>query len=170
MGVSPIDGTITFPPVDPNQVLHPHQDVFILTLGINDFDVRQILVDLGSFADLLQMSAFKQMGFSSFALENPGRILLGFNGALTISLGDDVLPVQTEPVVLNVQFSIVEDLNPFNAIMGCTWLHGMKTIPSTYHLTVSYLIEDEQVNIFGSQLVARQCLPGSMRIRIHEYC
>ena len=62
MGRRQIYGTITFPQVDPNQVLHPHQDALILTLGINDFDVRRILVDPGSSADLLQMSAFKQMG------------------------------------------------------------------------------------------------------------
>ena len=27
-------------------------------------------------------------------------------------------------------------------IMGCTWMHDMKAIPSTYHQMVSYLIED----------------------------
>lgn len=40
-------------PIDSNRVLKPHQDVLILTLGINDFDVRQILVDLGSSIDFL---------------------------------------------------------------------------------------------------------------------
>ena len=49
----PIDGVITFPPVDPNRVLQPHQDVIILTLGINYLDVRRILVDPGSSTDLL---------------------------------------------------------------------------------------------------------------------
>ena len=58
-GMRPIDGVITFPPIDPNLVLQPHQDVLILTLGINDFDVRRILVDPGSSANLLRMFAFK---------------------------------------------------------------------------------------------------------------
>ena len=49
----PIDRVITFPPVDPNRVLQPHQDTLILTLGISDFDVRKILIDLGSSADQL---------------------------------------------------------------------------------------------------------------------
>ena len=52
-GMRPIDGVITFPPVDPNRVLQPHQDVIILTLGINYLDVRRILVDPGSSTDLL---------------------------------------------------------------------------------------------------------------------
>ena len=129
----PIDEVITFPPIDPNRVLQPHQDVLILTLGINDFDVRRILIDPSNSVDLLQMSTFKQMGFPSSALENPRRILLGFNGVSTTSLGDVVLPVQAGPVILNVQFFIIEDLSQFNAIMGRTWLHDMKVIPSTYH-------------------------------------
>ena len=94
------------------------------------------------------------MGFSPFALENPGQILLGFNGVSTTSLGYVVLLVQVELVVLNVLLSIIEDLSHFHAIMGRTWLHGMKVIPSTYHQIVSYLTEDGQVNLFGSQLAA----------------
>ena len=111
------------------------------------------------------MSALKQMGFSPLALENPRRILLGFNRASTTSLGDIVLPIQVGPVILNVQFSVVEDLSQFNAIMGCIWLHGMKVIPSTYHQMVSYLTEDGQINLYGSQL---SVLPGGMRSRIQQ--
>ena len=47
------------------------------------------------------------------------------------SLGDVVLLVQAGPITLNVRFSVVEDLSPFNAIMGREWLHSMKVIPST---------------------------------------
>ena len=58
-GTLPIDGVITFPSVDPNRVLQPHEDALILTLGIKKYDVRRILVDPGSSVDLLQVSAFK---------------------------------------------------------------------------------------------------------------
>ncbi|RVW69617.1 Retrovirus-related Pol polyprotein from transposon 17.6 [Vitis vinifera] len=50
----------------------------------------------------------------------------------TTSLGDVVLLVQAGPMVLIVQFSIMEDLSHFNAIMGRTWLHDMKAIPFMY--------------------------------------
>ena len=153
----PIKRVTTFPLVDPNRILQPHQDVLILTLGISDFDVRRILIDPGSSADLLQVSVIKQMGFTPLNLEISEQILLGYNGASTTSLGDIVLPVQVGLVTLNVQFLVVEDLSPFNTILGHAWLHGMKVIPSTYHQMVSYLIEDWQINLYGSQLAARQC-------------
>ena len=59
-----VDGTITFA----SQVLQPHEDALVLTLGISGFDVRRVLVDPGSLVDLLQMSAYKQMNYSTFAL------------------------------------------------------------------------------------------------------
>ena len=117
--------------------------------------MRRILVDPGSSADLLQASVIKQMGLKISGLENPRRILSGFNGAATTSLGDVVLPVQAGLVICNVKFSVVEDLSPFNAILGRTWLYYMKVIPSTYHQMVSFLTEDGQIDLYGSQLASR---------------
>ena len=84
------------------------------------------------------------MGLELSGLKNPGRILSGFNGAATTSFIDIVLSVQAGPITLNVQFSMVEDLPPFNVSLGRTWLHYMKTIPSTYHQMVSFLTKDGQ--------------------------
>ena len=64
------------------------------------------------------MSAYRQMGYSSSTLENPGRILISFNKASIVSIGDVVLPVQVGPVTLNVYFLVVDDLSSYNAIMG----------------------------------------------------
>ncbi|WJZ96756.1 hypothetical protein VitviT2T_015409 [Vitis vinifera] len=156
-GPRPIDGTIIFPLVDPTRTLQPHRDALILSLEIGDFDVRRILVDPGSSADLVQASVVSHMGHSLTGLENPGRILSGFNRSSTTSLGDIVLPVQAGPVTLNVQFLVVQELPPFNIILGRTWLHYMKAIPSTYHQMVSFLTNDGQVDLYGSQLATRQC-------------
>ena len=97
------------------------------------------------------------MGLELSGLKNPGRILSGFNGAATTSFRDIVLLVQVGPVTLNVQFSVVEDLSPFNVSLGRTWLHYMKVIPSMYHQMVIFLTKDGQIDLYGSQLAARQC-------------
>ena len=90
------------------------------------------------------------MGLKPSNLENPGWIFSGFNGAATTSRGDVVLPFQADPIILNIQFSVVEDLSPFNAILGRTWLHYMKVIPSTYHQMISFLTKDEQIDLYGN--------------------
>lgn len=69
--VQSVDDPITFPLINPNWVIPSHEDALVLTVGLNGFDVHRILVDQGSFTNLLQMSAYKQMGHPPTALENP---------------------------------------------------------------------------------------------------
>ena len=153
----PIDGPISFTPINPNRVIVPHYDALVLTLCIHGFDVHMVLVDLSSVADLLQLPSFKQMKLSLGVVNSTGRILSGFNGATIVTLGDVVLLVKAGPVTQRVLFSIVEDLGPYNAIMGRAWLHSMKAILSTYHQMVSYLTNVRQVDLLSSQLVVWQC-------------
>ena len=95
----------------------PRYDALVLTLCINSFDVYRVLVDPSSAADLLQLPAFKQMKLSLGVVNSTRRILYGFNGATTITLGDVALPVKAGPVSQQVLFLIVEDLRPYNSIM-----------------------------------------------------
>ncbi|RVX06112.1 hypothetical protein CK203_018843 [Vitis vinifera] len=125
-------GTIIFPPVDPTRTLQPHRDALILSLEIGDFDSRGVSKP--------RTNLYPDSTRSS-----------------TTSLGDIILPVQAGPVTLNVQFSVVQELSPFNVILGRTWLHYMKAIPSTYHQMVSFLTDEGQTDLYGSQLAARQC-------------
>ena len=71
-----------------------HYDAFVLTLCISGFDVHMVLVDPGSATDLLQLPAFNQMKLSSQMLNSAERVLYGFNGVTTMTLGDITLPVQ----------------------------------------------------------------------------
>ena len=73
------------------------------------------------------------MKLSIGVVNSVGQILSGFNGATTITLRDVALPVKVGPVTQQVLFSTVEDLRPYNAIMGWAWLHSMKATPLTYH-------------------------------------
>ena len=129
--VQPIDDPIYFPPLNPTKVIAPYYDALILTLFINNFDVHEVLVDHGSAVDLLHLPAFQQMKVPLDHLSSAGRVLFGFNGAATLTVGDIVLPVKAGPVTRQVLFFVVENLGPLNDIVGRAWLHAMKAIPST---------------------------------------
>ena len=77
-------------------------------------------MDPGSAVDLLQLPAFIQMKLSFDMLNSAGRILFGFNGATTATLGDDTLLVKVGPVTQWVLFLVIEDLGPYNTIVGGT--------------------------------------------------
>ena len=99
-------------------VIVPHYDALVLALCINGFDVHRVLIDLGSTTDLLKLPAFKQMKLSLEVVNFSGRIIYGFNGVTTVTLGDVALPVKVGLVTQQVLFSIDEDLGPYNAIIG----------------------------------------------------
>ena len=150
-----IDGLVSFPPIDPTRIITPHYDALVLTLCINNFDMHRVLVDPGSTIELLHLPALTQMKVPLSHLSSVGRVLSGFNGSTTLTVGDIALSVKAGLVTQQVLFSVVEDLGPYNAIVGRTWLHAMKAIPSTYHKTISYLTASGQVDLQGSQLAAR---------------
>ena len=134
-----VDGPISFPSINPTQVITPHYDALVLTICINSFDVHRVLVDPGSAVDLLHLPALKQMGVPMDHICSVGRVLSGFNGATTLSIGDITFSVKAGPVTQKVLFSVVEDLGPYNAILGRAWLHAMKAVPSPYLLSVGLL-------------------------------
>ena len=114
----PVDDPISFPPINPTRVITPHYDALVLTVCIDIFDVHRVLVDPGNIADLLHLLAFKQMKVPINHLHSPSRILSGFNGATTLLIGDITFPVKAGPVTQKVLFSVVEDLGPYNTILG----------------------------------------------------
>ena len=121
---------------------------------MGDFDVRHILVDPSSLADLLQASVISHMGCNLSGLEShlvqiqrSGDYLLGRHCA-------------TGPSRPNHSQRTIFDGTRFITLqcyLGATWLHYMKVIPSTYHQMVSFLTEDGQIDLYSSQLAARQC-------------
>ena len=146
----PIDDPISFPFINPSKVITPHHNALVLTLCINDFDVQKVLVYLVIATDLLQLPAFKQMNISLDRLSSAGRILSGFNGATIMTMGNITLPVKAGLAVQQVLFSFFEDLGLYNAIVGRSWLHAMKVVPSTYHQMISYLTSAGQVDLLSS--------------------
>ena len=149
--IQPIDGLISFPPVNPSRFITLHHFALVL----NDLDVHRVLVYPSSTEDLLQLFAFRKMNISFDRLSSVGRILFGFNGATIVTIGDIALPVKAGPIVQQVLFSVVKDLGPYNAIVGRAWLHTMKVVPSTYHQMISYLTNARQIDLPSSQLAAR---------------
>ncbi|RVW24838.1 hypothetical protein CK203_105105 [Vitis vinifera] len=155
-GPSPIDGTIIFPPVDPTRTLQPHRDALILSLEIGDFDVRRILWLTQQLDRSCASIGRWPHGTQSHRPRKPWTNPVRIQRVVNYVLGRHYTAVQAGPVTLNVQFSVVQDLS-LQCHLGGTWLHYMKAIPSTYHQMVSFLTKDGQVNLYGSQLAARQC-------------
>jgi hypothetical protein len=55
------DLPITFTEEDARKVIHPHDDTLVVTLEIAGYSTRRVLIDNGSSADIIYLTAFQQM-------------------------------------------------------------------------------------------------------------
>ena len=129
----PVDGILTFSESPLKQLVQPHDDALVLTLEVGRHLMKHKLVDPSNAADLLYLPSLIQSGYKPDNLRNPGRVVVNFNGTLTNSLGEIVLPISAGPVTSLVSLTVIDELSNFNAILGGTWIHKMKALPSSYH-------------------------------------
>ena len=78
---------ITFSEDDAEGVEFPHQDALVISATIADFEVKRVLVDGGSSADILFAEAFDQMLISLGRLTPAMTPLLGLGGHPVRALG-----------------------------------------------------------------------------------
>ncbi|GFY80996.1 hypothetical protein Acr_01g0008050 [Actinidia rufa] len=128
---------ITFSSDDLRGLHLPHDDALVISAVIANFNVQRILIDSGSSADILFISAFEKMKIGLDKLHPFHTPLIGFGGNTTQPLGWINLPITlgTEPHQTTVwqDFIVVDCPSPYNAILGRPTLGGIKaiTLPTT---------------------------------------
>ena len=147
-----------------------YDDALIVSGIIANFTVQRILIDSGSSADILFISAFEKMKVGLDKLQPFLTPLVGFGGNLTHPLGWVKLPVTlgTEPRQTTVwqDFIVVDCPSPYNAILGRPTLGGIRAITSTYHLKMKFPTSAGVGEVRGDQKIARQCFISAMKVEV----
>ena len=100
-----VEEPIAFTEEDAQGVQFPHNDVVVVSLNIADYDVRRILVDNGSSADILFYSAFSRMAALGGHLRPMCSPLIGFTG--------DAIPTEGTIALTVIRVSIQSSLEPW---------------------------------------------------------
>ena len=98
--------------------IQPHDDALVVTLRIGRYDVRRVMVDQGSAADIMYPDLYKGLGLKSKPLTTYSSPLVSFEGRMVIPKGQIRLPVQAGTDVVKVDFIVVDVFSPYTAIMG----------------------------------------------------
>ena len=62
----------------------PHNDAFVVTLWIEGYDIKKVLVDQGSGAEIMYPDLFKGLNLKPKDLEKYDSPLVGFDGRTVI--------------------------------------------------------------------------------------
>ncbi|GAV65862.1 hypothetical protein CFOL_v3_09376, partial [Cephalotus follicularis] len=121
---------ISFSEADYEGVRLPHDDPVVVTLMVELFTMKRILIDSGSSTDILYKHAFDQLRIPVDQLKPVKTPLVGFAGEIVHALGSIDLSVVagTAPRQTQVQmtFLVVDTPSPYNAIIGRPGLNLME--------------------------------------------
>ena len=105
---------------DENKVgtYQPHDDALVVTLQIGGYDVRRVLVDQGSGAEIMYPDLYKGLKLRPEDLVNYDSPLVGFDGKTVIPRGMIRLLVQVGLKVVEVNFIVVDAYSPYSTILA----------------------------------------------------
>ena len=110
--------TLGFFEEDKEGTLQPHDDALVVTIRIGGYDVKRVLVDQGSGAEIMCPDLYKGLNLKLEDLERYDSSLMGFNGRMVVPRGMIRLLVQVGDEEVQVDFIVVEAFSPYAAILA----------------------------------------------------
>ena len=143
--------------------IQPHDDALVVTLRIGGYNVKRVMIDQGSAAEIMYLGLYKGLGLKPENLTTYSSPLVSFESKMVVPKRQIRLPVQVGIDVVEVGFIVVDAFSPYTAIMGRPWLHTLGAVSSTLHQKVKYPFREQVLEIVGSQSVAKQCLVATIQ-------
>ena len=143
--------------------VQPHDDALMITLQIGGYDVKRVMVDQGSAAEIMYPDLFKGLNLRTEDLTPYNSPLVSFEGKIIIPKGQVRLPVQAGSEIVEVDFIVVDSYSPYTAIVARPWLHTLGAVSSTLHQKIKYPSGGKIEEILGDQTMARQCMIAAIR-------
>ena len=134
---------------DKIRTIQPHDDALVITLQIGGYDVKTVMVDQGSAAEIMYLDLYKGLNLKAEDLTPYNSPLVSFEGKIIIPKGQIRLLVQTSSEVVEVDFIVVDAYSPYLVIIARPWLHTLGVVSSTLHQKVKYPFEGQIKEILG---------------------
>ncbi|CAL8112764.1 unnamed protein product [Prunus armeniaca] len=139
----------------------------IIRAEIADYDVGRVLIDTGSWVNVIFADAFKGLGIADSMVNRQITPLLSFSGDLVQPVGSISLPiafgVAPRKTMTYDQFLIVDCPTAYNVIVGRTALTRVKAHLSPHMLLMKFPTRNGTGVIRGDQLSARTCYATALK-------
>nr|XP_016476692.1 PREDICTED: uncharacterized protein LOC107798234 [Nicotiana tabacum] len=117
-------------------------------------EVNRVLVDPGSSANIIRSKVVKQLGLQD-QIVPASRVLNGFNMASETTRGEIILPISIAGTMQSTRFHVIEGDMRYNALLGGSWIHNMRAVPSTLHQMIKFQTEEGVKTLHEEQHAAK---------------
>ena len=128
--------------------IQPHDDTLVIAFQIGGYDVKRVMVDQDSAAEIMYPDLYRGLSLRAEDLTPYSSPLVSFEGKVIIPKGQIRLPVYGSETV-EVDFIVMDAYSPYTAIVAKPWLHTLETVSSTLHQKVKYPSEGQIEEILG---------------------
>ncbi|XP_070029630.1 uncharacterized protein [Nicotiana sylvestris] len=149
------EDALTFGEEDIETLSQHHNDALVISFLLDKFQIKRVLVDPGSSANIIKSRVVEQLGLLD-QIVPVSRLLNGFNMESETTKGEVILPVDVAGTIQDTKFHVVEDNMRYNALLGRLWIHSMRAVPSTLHQMMKFTIKDGVKAVYEEQHAARE--------------
>ena len=128
-----IQQVLGFSDEDKIGTIQPHDDALVVTLKIEGYDVKRVLVDQGSAIEIMYPNLYKGLNLKPEDLTAYDSPLVSFEGKMVIPKCQSRLPIQIDSEIVEVDFIVVDSYSPYMTIVARPWLHALGVVSSTLH-------------------------------------
>ena len=113
-----IQSALSFSDEDKIGTIQPHDDALVVTLRIGGYDVKRVMVDQGSGAEIMYPDLHKGLNLRLKDLMVYNSPLVSFDGKVVILKGQIRLLVQAGSEVVEVDFIVLGAYSPYTTIIA----------------------------------------------------
>ncbi|XP_065011504.1 uncharacterized protein LOC135640723 [Musa acuminata AAA Group] len=145
-----------------------HDDALVISARVANAQVKRIMVDTGSSADILYFGTFQKLALARENLSPMCSTLTGFTGDSISPLGAITLPLTlgtpSKSKTVMTTFLVVDLPTAYNAILGRPTLNKVRAVVSTYYRTVKFPTREGVGEVTGSPQESRRCYLTSVSL------
>ena len=113
-----VQQTLSFSDEDKIGTIQPYDDALVVTLRIEGYVVKRVMVDQGSGVEIMYPNLYKGLNLRPEDLRTYDSPLMSFDGKVVTSKGQIRLPMQADSEVVEVDFIIVDAYSPYTTIVA----------------------------------------------------
>ena len=124
---------ITFSNEDMEVGYPDHRRPLYLAASINQIPIKKSLVNTGASVNLIPLSTLQAVGISERKIQGCLMEVTGFDGRGEYTADHIQLWLKVGPIASLTRFHVVKTEVSYHMLLGRSWLHKYRLVPSTYH-------------------------------------